>query len=197
MAIPTTITTPRTLLEAVNALLGAIRVSGVMSLNAADLNEDAASAKQALDATAREVQLRGWEFNTEVGIVLDPSPTGEVVLPQNALKARNIRCSQKRLTKRGLKLYDAEKHTFKIGVSVKLDIVVALEFDDMPESIKLYVTALAARRWCIPRMPTGSTFQYTEEVLNAAYAAAEEEDHETSDADLATTSPHFAKMRRR
>lgn len=178
-------------------LLNACRISSVMGLSASELNDDAAGAKQAIDLASREAQLRGWEFNTDYGLSLAPDPSGAVSLPENTLKVRNIRCDNRRLTRRGLRLYDPQKHTFSIGSSVKVDLVNALEFDDLPEGFKLYVTALAARRWCPPKLPTGSTFQYTEEFLNAALAAAEQEDLETADATLPDTSPHFANMLRR
>jgi hypothetical protein len=59
MAIDTTPTTPTTLLDAVNILLEAARVSGVDSLDQINLNEDAATAKTALDDVTREVLRYG------------------------------------------------------------------------------------------------------------------------------------------
>jgi hypothetical protein len=198
MATTSTPTTPKTLLEAVNSLLLAIRISSVMSLNAADLNVDAAGAKEALDNAAREIQLRGYEYNTDKGYNIDPAPTtGEIILPSNTLKVRSIRCNNRRLVKRGLKLYDNKKHTFSIGETVSVDLVVALPFEDLPESFKLYVTALAANRWCIPKLPSQTTFQYTQTFVQAAQMAAEEEDAEMADETVLDTSPHFAAMRRR
>lgn len=197
MASTTTPTTPRSLLEAVNALLRAVRLSAVMSLAAADLNADAAGAKAALDDAVRETLLRGYEFNTDYGLKIDPTPAGEIVLPLNTLKVRAIRPSTERLVRRGGRLYDNRRRTYAIGKTVELDLVVALEFDELPESFKLYVTALAARRWCIPKLPAQATFQYTEEMLRASLALAEQEDAEGADSTLPDTSPHFAAMRRR
>nr|WP_316651525.1 hypothetical protein [uncultured Gellertiella sp.] len=193
----TATTAPQTLLQAVNTLLQAVRVASVMSLDTDDLNTDASSAKDAIEEASREVQLRGYEFNTSYDYTLLPNPAGEVELPLNTLKVRAIRCKTRRLVKRGLKLYDNRKNTFTIGENVEVDLVSFLPFDDLPESFKLYVTGLAARRWCLPKMPSGSTFQYTEEMLKAALVLAEQEDAEGSDTVLTDTSPHFANMRRR
>lgn len=197
MATYSSATGPLTRLKAVNRMLNAIRVSSVMSLDADDLNPDAASAVEALDAATHEVQLRGYEFNTEYDYTLDPTVDGELELPHNTLKVRAIRSVGRRLVKRGGKLYDNKKHTYTIGQSAEVDLVLAIPFDDMPEAMKLYVTALAARRWGLPKMPTGSTFQYTEEALAAALTLAETEDREGADETLPETSPHFANMRRR
>ncbi|MGV1835230.1 hypothetical protein ACQZ6C_10750 [Rhizobium rhizogenes] len=197
MATTTTPTTPRTLLDAINSLLSAVRISPVMSVLASDTNGDVSSAKTALDDAARETLLRGYEFNTEYAYRIDPAADGTVTLPNNTLKLRAVRCNSRRLVKRGLRLYDNVKHTFTIGETVEADVVLALAFEDMPESFKLYVTALAARRWCLPKLPSSATFQYTQEFLQAALSAAEEEDSEGADNTLPDTSPHFAAMRRR
>lgn len=197
MASTTTPTTPKTLLDAVNALLLAVRIANVMSLEAGDLNEDAAGAKAALDDVCREVQLTGYEFNTEWAYKIDPAPTGEVVLPSNTLKVRSVRCSYKRLTQRGLMLYDNVGHTFNIGETVTCDLVIALPYEQLPEAFKLLVTAQAARRWCLPKLPAQATFSYTEEMLDTARSLAEEEDSQGADSTLLDTSPHFAFQRRR
>lgn len=197
MAINTTPTIPSTLLEAVNELLRAIRMAAVMSLSAADINEAASDAKLALDAASLEVQTMGWEFNTVRCAVIDPEPTGEIILPSNCLKVRSARYyGYDRYVFRGGKLYDPRKRTFNIGEAVKVDMVEALEFGDLSMAFRKWVTALSARRFCVPKLPTGSTFQYTEEYLLAAQSAAELEDAEVLDMPLTGTSPHFFNMRR-
>lgn len=197
MPTSSTSTSPATLLEAVNALLRACRISGVMSLTATDSNEDAAGAKAAIEDAVRETLQTGYEFNTDYEMLIDPDPEGQIILPSNTLKVRSYRPNSERLVKRGLKLYDNRKHTYAIGKTVSVDLVVSLPFEELPEGFKLYVTALAARRWCLPKVPSTATFQYTEEMLQAALLKAEQEDAESADSTLVETSPHFANMRRR
>lgn len=201
MATTSTPTTPQTLLEAVNELLQAIRISGVMSLNAADLKQDAADAKQALDNASREVQALGWDFNSEDDYTLDPDPTtGDVTIPGNAVKVKKSRCiwsTSKKLVQRGSRLYDKTNHTYNVGESVKVDIVLCLPFEELNADFRLYVTAMAAQKFCKPKLPSGATFRYTDEFLSAARSAAETSDVESRSGDLAETSPHFARMRRR
>lgn len=197
MAINTTPTIPADLLQAVNELLRAIRMAAVMSLSAADLNEAASDAKLALDNASLEVQMQGWEFNTVRCAVIDPDVNGEITLPSNCLKVRSARYyGYDRYVFRNGKLYDPRNRTFTIGQSVKVDMVEALEFSWLSAAFRKWVTALAARRFCLPKLPTGSTFQYTEEYLLSAQSAAELEDAETLDMDLTGTSPHFNFMRR-
>lgn len=198
MAIDTTPTTPTTLLDAVNILLEAARVSGIDSLAQVDLNEDAAAAKKAIDDVSREVQRSGWEQNTSRGFVLDPEVDGTVLLPLDTAKVKVSRgYSGNRLVPRDGKLYDPKLRTYTIGKSVTVDLVQYLEFSDLTDSMKAYITGLAARRFAIPRLPSPSNFKYTEEMVEGFLTALEHEDTDHDDRGIEEISPHFAKFHRR
>lgn len=199
MSATTTPTIPKTLLDAVNDLLRAVRVAPVAGLLVTDLNADAQAAKQAIDGASIELQQQGWFFNTEEGVVLDPTVDGEIVLAENVLEvlSSRYRSSGNQLAHRGSRLYDPTKRTYAIGESVEVDIVIALDFSELPNAARLYVTALAARRFCLPRLPTNTTFAYTQEVLSTALTTLQQKDADARDQDLKATSPHFAKMGRR
>ena len=49
------------------------------------------------------------------------------------------------LVQRGMKMYDRIKNTYAIGVAVEVDIVVLLDFEEMPETARRYVAIRAAR----------------------------------------------------
>ncbi len=192
-------TTPTTLLEAVNTLLQGIRVASLATLSQADNSEDASSALQTLHLANREFQLQGWYFNTDKEErIIDPEVDGTVVLPANFLKVKSARSHDgTRLTARGNLLYDPKEHTSVITGTAKVILTVCLDFDDLPEAGRAYVTGLAARRFCLPKLPAQTTFQWTEEIVMAALNEMEREDADQRDTDLADTSPHFAKHRRR
>lgn len=199
MVTTTTPTIPKTLLQAVNELLKAIRVAPAVSLLETDMNEDAAAARQALDTASIEVQQRGWEFNTERDATLDLDLSGNCYLPSNTLKVVSAYCaSGDRLVQRGQRLYNTKKRTFNLtGQTVKVDIVLALVFEDLTSTARSYVTGVAARAFCLPKLPTGATSSYTTEWLNTTLAAMEQEDTEQAGSELKGTSPHFARMGRR
>lgn len=194
----TTPTTPKTLLQAVNQMLKAIRVSPVMSLLPESLNADASDAKAALDEVSIEIQSEGWFCNTEFGSTIDPDVDGSISLPANLLKLRVARRSSgARLVERGAKLYDPTKRTFTIGEPVIVDMVVGLVYEDLPQPLRAYITAIAARRFCIPKLPTGATFRYTEETVKSALTSVLQMDDEHRDDTMHSTSPHIQKMTRR
>lgn len=198
--MPTTPTTPTTLLDAINALLRAARIGRVQSLLLAETNKDAAEAKLVLDDVTREFLSRGWFFNSEDGVVLDPDEDGYVDLPANCLTAKSYRYRDggtNRLTVRGNRLYDPTRHTSVMTGAVEIDYVLALPFEDLSQTARTYVTALAARRFAIPKLPAGATFQYTEDMVRGAMVAFEDEDNRQRGQNLTETSPHFGKFSRR
>lgn len=137
---------PTSKLEAVNTMLSAIGESPVNSLASGLV--DAELAESILDSTSRNVQSMGWHWNTEYNYKLSPLMDGTVLLPQNALRvdqSPNFGIGQYDLVMRGSKVYDRKNHTFTIGDSVELDIVFALDFEEMPEAARYYVTIRAAR----------------------------------------------------
>lgn len=200
MQTTSTMTTPQSLLEAVNELLRLARVGRIQSLSGTETSVDASGAKTALDSVVREVLLRGWEFNTERGTTLLPDNQGIINLPLNALRVYRAKyqSSDQRLFVRKRQLYDNKKHTFIIGEPAIVDMLVVLSFEELPEEIKLLVTATAAFRWCPTKLPSGTTFTITDKFLNdCELRAMQAEVDDLAEEDLKQTSPHFAFMARR
>lgn len=136
--------TPTTKLEAVNIMLSSIGDAPVNSLTSGLV--DAEMAETILDATSRDVQSQGWHFNTEINFTLAQLASGEVPIPANCLKVDQIAGQSARdLIQRGRKLYDRNNHTFIIGESVKVDMVLLLDFEELPEAARRFVTLKAAR----------------------------------------------------
>lgn len=137
---------PTSKLEAVNTMLSSIGESPVNSLASGLV--DAELAESILDSTSRSVQNVGWHWNTEYNYKLSPLKDGTVKLPLNALcvdQSPNWGVNEVDLVMRGTKIYDRKNHTFTISMTVEVDIVFALEFEEMPEAARHYTTIRAAR----------------------------------------------------
>ena len=133
-----------TKLDAVNTMLSAIGEAPVSSLSSGLI--EAEIAETILNTVDREVQSMGWHFNTELNKSFAQDTAGEIILPADILRADATLAAQSPdLVQRGLKMYDRKNHTFNIGASAQLDIVVQLEFDDTPEVAKRYVILRATR----------------------------------------------------
>ena len=133
-----------TKLDAINTMLSAIGEAPVSSLSSGLV--EAEVAETILNTVDKEVQSMGWNFNTELNKPFAQDTNGEIALGSDILRAdATLKANSKDLVQRGLKMYDKKKHTFNIGTTVNLDVVVELVFDDLPEVAKRYMTLRATR----------------------------------------------------
>ena len=133
-----------TKLDAVNTMLSAIGEAPVNSLSSGLV--EAEVAETILNTVDREVQSMGWHFNTELNKSFAQDTNGHIVLGTDILRAdATLKVDSKDLVQRGLKMYDRKNHTFNIGASAALDVVVQLDFDDLPEVAKRYITLRSTR----------------------------------------------------
>ena len=131
-------------LEAVNIMLSVIGESPVNSLDSGLV--EAELAESILASTNKAVQSSGWNFNRELAVPYTPDINGFINLPTNILRADATKeQNSKDLVQRGLRMYDRGNHTFKVSASVNLDTVVELDFEEIPEVARRYITIKAAR----------------------------------------------------
>ena len=138
-----------TKLNAVNTMISVIGEAPVNTITGqTSLPITAIQALSTLDETSRAVQSEGWHCNTEHEYELTPdSVTSKITLPKNTLKfdLDPLLYTDSDPVQRGLKLYDRKNHTELWTKSVKGTITFELEFEDLPEQIRYYVTVKAAR----------------------------------------------------
>lgn len=136
---------PTTELEAINTMLSTI---GEAPVNTVEDNGivDAVIARQILRSTSREVQSRGWHFNTEKGFLLTPDSEGFITLPPTTLRVDTVDEFQDiDVVLRGNRLYDRRNHTFKFDKPIRVDAVILLPFEELPEVAREYITIRASR----------------------------------------------------
>lgn len=143
MALTTT-----TKLEAVNTMLGSIGEAPVNSLSSGLV--DAETAEKILDAVSREVQSMGWSFNTNFKVNYTPDSTRQITLTSNILRAEmaQARTDSLDVVQRGLKLYNRATNSYYYSTDVDgvlMNTVMLIEFEDMSEAAKRYVTLKSAR----------------------------------------------------
>ena len=133
-------------LQAVNMLLSAIGEAAVSSLETAT-TVDVTQAKNLLSNINREVQQKGWHFNTEWDVILSLDSDSRIPLGTSIL---SIYSPTKLTTIRGREgssfLYDLDNNTFTWGASVNDAVTITLlDFEDIPQTARQYITSKAAR----------------------------------------------------
>ena len=108
------------------------------------LTADAVIARNILNEVSKSVQSKGWNFNREQGFPMNPDiTTKEITLPDNFIFVEPE--DGRDVAIRSNKLYDRENHTYKFDSSFTADIIQLLNFDELPEQARYYITIRASR----------------------------------------------------
>ncbi len=135
---------PTSRLEAVNEMLSCVGEAPVNQLKTGYIEADI--AENILDSIVREVQTVGWNFNTEEDWTLVPDINKQLILPINTLKVDAVeQNSKENWTMRGNKLYNRVSKSYLSDTAVKVTLVILLNFEQLPEAARRYITLKAAR----------------------------------------------------
>lgn len=136
--------TPMTELEAVNIILGAVGESPVNTIEN-PTNVDVINALRILRNVNRRIQSKGWTFNTYEGYSLFPDQnTHRIYWPLNLLYIESAE-DDKRYIKNGEYLFNLTDQTFLFEGPIKVDVIFFVAFDDMPDPMRNYICAKAAK----------------------------------------------------
>lgn len=136
-----------TRLDAVNRMLRAAGEAPVNSLSDDGLN-DTSIAEDLLDETSIEVQLEGFLANRQIE-VRNIDSEGKIRLPENCLRVESAGEQGGRiLSMRGSTpplLWDNDNNTDVFTESMELQMILGLEFTDLPPDMQFYVVDNAAQ----------------------------------------------------
>lgn len=140
--------TPTSKIQAVNIMLASIGEAPVSSLDDATL-ADVSIAESILDETNVEIQSRGLHCNTEINYPLTPNTDGEIALPANCVSVDTTGQSVTTdVVQRGTRLYDRGERSFTtFSGTLFVTMVLLLEFTDLPQHVRRYITVKSARRF--------------------------------------------------
>ena len=182
-------------LEAVNIMISVIGESPVNTLSGTSVPVTVTQAVHALDETSKAIQSEGWHYNTEYDYPLVPdASTSKITLPLNTLKVDldpEIYTDSDPV-QRGLKLYDRKNHTEIWTKSVKGSITFELEFEDLPEQLRHYITVKSARVFANRFIGTREIEGFTLREEIEAKARAIDSDSENADR---TIFDHYSVLR--
>ena len=145
MPFPTTNATQE--LPAINQILTSCGQAPVTTLD--QTNPEVAIAYDTLLQVSREVQSEGWTFNKEYHYEFTKDTNNEIPIPNNIIQIKlteNAQNTTYDAVRRSGKLYDRQNHTFEWEYSpIECDVIWEFDFIDLPEPIRNYITARAAK----------------------------------------------------
>lgn len=194
----TTSVTPTTELEAVNILLDVIGESPISSLSDSSV-VDAVKAKAVLSEISRTVQVEGWNFNTEDNYELVPTVfEKEIQLPANCVQVDTTGPDAAMdVAQRGQRLYDRTNHTYKFDKSVRVEMIVLLPFEELPESARYYITIRASRVFQGRAVGSETLYKFTADDEAMARANLKKAEGRTRNANMFTGSWSVSKILQR
>ncbi len=171
----TTPTVAQTKLDAVNLMLASIGQSPVNTLTGT-LPKDVNKAVVALDSALREVLTQGWSFNSDTKYDMAVDGTDRIAVPAASLQidptyGEDYVPRYDSEAPAGMFLYDRVKNSFnEFTDTVKVDIVWAFEFEQIPQHARQYVATKAARKYQSGIMASAILHQFTRDDESEAYA---------------------------
>jgi hypothetical protein len=131
-------------LDAVNLIRGSVGKAPVSSLTTT--NPDVIAAQLRLKNSCTELQTKSWWFNTELSFQLSPNTTDEILIPNNALEVRT-QDPFTYLTTRGNRIYNPRDNTYKFTEPVTVEMLLRLDFSELPYVAANFVQYDAARKF--------------------------------------------------
>lgn len=128
-------------LDAINIMLSAIGSDPVNSLE--DTTDvDVMNARRMLEKVSRDIQRKGWDFNRGI-YTLYPNKYDKHILWDNTIVYQKS-LDRNTYVKRGDFLYDFTHQTYEFEKEIKLEIIKAVDFIDLPDCFKNYIACKAA-----------------------------------------------------
>lgn len=173
-----------TRLDAVNMMLTTIGEQPIANINDKAGLQDASIAESILHNTSRQVQSRGWIFNTDLQKSLAPNTSGKIKIDTNVLRVDSVakvRSNKVDIVERGGFLYDRETNSDVFTDSVKVDYVSFLPFESIPESARRYIAVKSSRIFHDRVVGSGELHSFFQQDEMEAWADLIEYQSETGD----------------
>lgn len=173
------ILTPVTELDAVNEIIGAIGESPVNTIEN-PTNVDVINALRILTLTNRQVQAKGWSFNIHESYKLNPDLFSKRIRWLDSILFI-VGTDGTRYVKRGEYVYDFTNQTDIFEKPIEVECILLVPFEDMPEPMRQYITAKAAREFQVRYLGDASLTEELARYEMEAWQALQEYEMDLND----------------
>jgi hypothetical protein len=196
-----TIQTRTTELEAVNTILSTIGEAPLSTLTGS-LPVDGTMAKSVLNEINREVQSMGWHFNTHPKVTLSKDNNGTIPLPTNVLRVELDPYLHSKtdfdIVQRNNVLFNLVKNTSIFTADLEnMKVVYLLDFSDVPEQCKRYITIRSARVFHDRTLGANTLHKFTLEDEARALVTLRQAEASTGDYSVFDTPEQFYTIGRK
>jgi len=185
--------TETTKISAINTMLSCIGESPVSSLEAT-ATADVSMSLNILDEVCRDLCSREWSWNKLTKQTLTKNVNGKIAVPAAWVRVDH---ATKDVAKRGSFLYNREDSTDVFTTDMEdLDVVLFLEWDDMPESARRYAMIRAGRTLVARLVGSEKGVAFTERDEVQAWMTLREFESEQADLNIFNNADVSSNLRR-
>lgn len=166
-------------LDAINEMLAAIGESPVNTLEDSQ-NVDVANAIKVLDKINKQVQSKGWTFNTNRHAILNPDYYNKKIKWQDDFLYIVGRDGTQYVQK-GDYLFDFRRQSYTFDHPIMVEVIREVDFDYMPIPVRNYIVARAARIFQMQTLGDDSLDAHLSELEQSAWSELQEYDMELND----------------
>lgn len=188
--------TPSTELDAVNYLLLSIGETPVNTLDEEATDTIALIAHRTLHQISRQVQATGLNCNSEPNYPLRRDTSGYIRVPMNTLKA-DATDPTIDVVLRGRRLYDRTNHSYIFKKDLRVDLVIFLPFEELPQVVRDYVTVRAVRVFQSKVIGSEALHSFSLQDEQEARVAMIQEETDSGDYNILRTPDVFRMLKRR
>lgn len=128
-------------LDAINQILSAIGSDPVTTLeDSTDI--DVINARRLLKDVSRQIQRQGWDFNKTTRTYTPDENTHRIPWDDTIITLQSN--DNNVYVKRGKYLFDVTNDTYTFMEPLEVTVIYGVDFDDLPDCFKNYVTAKTA-----------------------------------------------------
>jgi hypothetical protein len=187
--------TPQTELDAVNVMLMSIGQAPVSTVTDTGI-KDVEIARQILHNTSREVQTKGWTFNTDYAYSISPTVDDRILVPSNCLSIDPVNSGEDFVQRwdsdeEAMCMYDLHEQTFDRDTALEVDIVWFYEYEHLPQSARNYIGIKAARIFQAGAVASDVLFRFDQHHEQEALVTFMHEHSRVADRNILTGSPDF------
>ena len=127
--------------DAINTMLSSIGYAPVNNIDD-DTDVDVANAIRMLDHFSRDIQRKGWDYNTIKRTYNPDTLTKRIRWDETLISWKAD--DGNTYVKKDNYFYDTANDTFEFTQPITLTAIIAVDFSDLPDCFKNYITARAS-----------------------------------------------------
>lgn len=174
-----TVISPLSELDAVNDMLLSVGQAPVSTLAVSGI-QDVNVARSELMKVLRQVQTRGWHWNTDENVPLTPDADGHILVPNGALRVTPMSpadvLTPRRHETKGMALWNKTDRTFVFAEPIDFRIVWGFAFEDLPETARSFIATDAGRKFQANVIGSPVLNRFEETDVNEAWMLLEREE---------------------